>query len=81
MGFKFGQIIFSFFLGGGGGVEWESKTGSIFLRLRKATATVLSNFFTSDFNVIFMNYCVPIARKICNTATPVHGAMAKFPDR
>ena len=38
-------------------------------------------FVTHDCNVIFRNYRVSIARKICNTATPVHGSMAKFADR
>ena len=39
------------------------------------------HFFTHDYNVLFRNYCVAIASKICNPATPVHGARAKFADK
>ena len=47
--------------------------------LRKATAT--STLFHRDCNVICKSYCVAIAMKICDTATPIHGAMAKFANR
>ena len=57
-----------------GGVEnWRYFLGYVKLRPQE-------HIFTPDCNVIFRNYCVAIARKICNTATPVHGAMAKFAD-
>ena len=64
-----------FFSWGWGCVEnWR-----YFFRLRKAAVT--GALFTRDCNVIFRNYCVAIARKICNPATPVHGVRAKFADR
>ena len=72
LGLKFGQILFFW----GGGV---SKTGAIFLGYVKLRSQ--EHFFTRDCNVIFRNYCAAIARKICNIATPVLGAMAKFADR
>ena len=70
-GLKSGQILFFFW-----GV---SKTGATFLRYVKLRPQ--EHFFTRDCNVIFRNYCVAIARKICNLATPVHGVRAKFADR
>ena len=74
---KFAQILFFLFFFFGGGV---SKTDAIFfggyLKLRPQ-----EQFFTLDCNVICRNYCVAITRIICNTATPVHGAMVKFADR
>ena len=56
-----------------------SKTGAISLGYVKVRPQ--EHFFTHDCNVTFRNDCVTIARKICNTATPVHGAIAKFADR
>ena len=56
-----------------------SKTGPTFLGYVKLRPQ--EHFFTRDCNVIFRNYCVAIARKICNPATPVLGVRAKFADR
>ena len=42
------------------------------------------HFFTCVCNVpkvICRSYCVAIAMKICDMATPIHGVMAKFADR
>ena len=69
---KFRQILF--FLGRG-----VSKTGSNVLGYVKLRPQ--EYFFTRDCNVICRSYCVAIAMKICNTATPIHYAMAKFADR
>ena len=55
-----------------------SKTG---FELTLSNGYSPKQFFTRDCNVIFRNYWVSIARTICNTTTPVHGAMAKFADR
>ena len=46
-----------------------SKTGATFLGYVKLLPQ--EHFYTRDCNVIFRNYCVAIARKICNPATPV----------
>ena len=56
-----------------------SKTGTILLGYVKLWPQ--EYFFIRDCNVICRSYCVTIAMKICNTATPVHSAMAKFADR
>ena len=55
------------------------KNWRYFSRLQ-ATATGALQF-TSNSNVIFRNYCVAMAKTICNPATPVHGVRAKFADR
>ena len=61
---------------------WLSRTGSIFLGLRKAAASHSpQQFFTRDCDVIFRDYCVSIVIKICRGAAPVHGGMAKFAGR
>ena len=65
LGLKFGQILFFF---------WGCQKLALSFRLHKA-------LFTHDYNVIFRNCCVAIASKICNPATPVHGARAKFADK
>ena len=70
-GLKFWQILFSW--------AWMSETGPIFLGYVKLR--LQEQFFTRYCNVTFRNYCVVIGRKNCNTATPVHSAMAKFSDR
>ena len=71
LGLKFGQILF--FLGRG--VEnWRYILGYIKLKPQQ-------HFFIHDNNVIFRNYCVAITSKICNPATLVHGARAKFADK
>ena len=64
------------FWGEGGGV---SKTGANVLGYVKLRPQ--KHVFTRDCNVICRSYCVAIAIKICDTATPIHGAMAKFADR
>ena len=56
-----------------------SEAGAIFSGYVKLL--LQEQFFTRHCNVIFRNYCVAKARKICNTATPVHGAMSRFADR
>ena len=57
-----------------------SKTGAIFLDYVKLRPQ--EHFLTRDCNVIYRtDFCVAITMKICNKATPVHGAIAKFADR
>ena len=56
-----------------------SKTGANVLRYVKLRPQ--EHFFTPDCNVICRSYCNVTAMKICDTATPIHGAMVKFADR
>ena len=73
LGLKFGQILF--FLGG---IEnWHYFLGHVKLWPHWHRST----FSPATAIVIFSNYCVAIARKICNLATPVCGAIEKFADR
>ena len=72
LGLKFRQILL-FFLGE------VSKTGANVLGYVKLRPH--EHFFTRDWNVIYGSYCVAIAMKVCDTATPIHGAIAKFADR